>query len=145
MANKISSFLGILFILIGIVGFFDHNFAGTHLSLVHNLIHIGSGALALYFGIVGTPVRAKLFVLVFGAFYLGLGVIGMWWAESHPSTLHGEAAMGSTGNMFKIIPGILELGTVDHILHILIGLLFIFGGIMTKASVTNVIEPEIGR
>ncbi|HYY95789.1 MAG TPA: DUF4383 domain-containing protein, partial [Pyrinomonadaceae bacterium] len=73
MAKTIATILGVVFILVGIVGFLvgptnatTPNFIGTHLNTPHNLVHIISGALALYFGMAGTLSAARLFCIIFG-------------------------------------------------------------------------------
>ena len=40
MAKTISTVLGVVFILIGLIGFFAPGFLGTHLSVAHNLVHL---------------------------------------------------------------------------------------------------------
>ena len=35
------------------------------------------------------------------------------------------------------LPGGLDLGRMDHIIHILLGVLFLIGGFMTKADVSH--------
>jgi len=119
MAKTIATILGVAFILVGIIGFVSPNFLGTHLNTTHNLVHIISGALALYFGMAGTLSAARLFCLVFGVVYALLGVCGF---------LLGDA---SADRMLKI-DDLLMLGTMDHVVHILLGLVFLVGGFMTR-------------
>jgi hypothetical protein len=136
MAKTISTILGIAFILVGIVGFVAPNFLGTHLSLAHNLVHIISGAVALYFGLAGSLSGARLFCIVFGIVYLLLGVVGfLLGGAGTPSG--AMAGMGADSRLFTVIPGQLELGTMDHVVHILLGLVFLIGGFITKADVAR--------
>jgi hypothetical protein len=121
MAKTISTVIGIVFILVGIAGFLVPNLLGAHLSFAHNIIHLFSGAIALYFGLGGTLAGARAFCLVFGAVYLLLGVVGM-------------VAGTGAGRLLTVIPDALVLGTVDHVIHILIGGLFLIGGLTTKAA-----------
>jgi len=44
------------------------------------------------------------------------------------------ADMGTDARLFKVLPGMLELGTMDHNVHILLGAVFLIAGLMTKAS-----------
>ena len=67
MANRIATILGIVFLLVGVAGFVMPGLLGAHLSLVHNIIHLVSGAISLWLGLKGTPQAAKTFCLVFGA------------------------------------------------------------------------------
>ena len=129
MAKTIATLLGVVFILVGLVGFAAPTLLGAHLSAAHNVIHLVSGAISLYLGLKGSLSAAKTFCLVFGAVYLLLGVAGF--------------AVG-TGEqlMLAVIPGTLELGTMDHVIHVLLGLIFIIGGIATKTGSTA--APTVG-
>jgi hypothetical protein len=124
MAKTLSTVIGIVFILVGIAGFLVPNLLGAHFTFAHNIIHLFSGAIALYFGLGGTHAGARAFCLVFGAVYLLLGVVGM-------------VAGTGAGRMLTVIPDALMLGTMDHIIHILIGALFLIGGLTTKAAVAR--------
>jgi hypothetical protein len=141
MAKTIATVLGIAFILVGIIGFVSPGFLGTHLSLAHNLIHIISGAVALYFGLAGTLSGARLFCLVFGAVYLLLGVAGFLLGGDQQHTIAGIAqAHGTDSRLLQVIPGQLELGTMDHTVHILLGIVFLIGGLLTKADVRAAVD-----
>lgn len=121
MAKTIATILGVVFILVGLVGFAAPNLMGAHFSTAHNIIHLVSGAAALYLGLKGSLSAAKMFCLIFGAVYLLLGVVGF--------------AVGSGDDrMFQVIAGTLELGTVDHVIHILFGAIFLIGGLMTGGA-----------
>lgn len=141
MAKTIATVLGIAFILVGIIGFISPGFLGTHLSLAHNLVHIISGAVALYFGLAGTLSGARLFCLVFGAVYLLLGVAGFLLGVDHQHTIAGIAqSHGTDTHLLQVIPGQLELATMDHIVHILLGIVFLIGGLLTKADVRAAVD-----
>ncbi len=119
MAKTICKVLGVVFLLVGIAGFVDPRLLGAHLDPPHNVVHIVSGVIALYFGFAGTFSGAKTFALVFGIVYLGLGIFG--------------AVLG-TGEDRMLTLGPLHLGTVDHAIHILLGVLFLAGGLFTKKT-----------
>lgn len=123
MAKTISTLLGIVFILVGLVGFAAPDLLGAHLSTAHNIVHLVSGAIALYLGLAGSLSAAKTFCIIFGAVYLLLGVVGF-------------VAGSGDDRMFHAIPGTLELGTMDHIIHVLLGLIFLIGGFTTKTDAT---------
>jgi len=120
MAKKICTILGIGFILVGIAGFVAPSLLGAHLTLAHNVIHLVSGAISLYLGLAGTFAAARMFCIIFGLVYLLLGVVGF---------------VAGTGpeRMFTVIPNELMLGTVDHIIHVLLGALFLVGAFATRA------------
>lgn len=117
MAKTVCKILGVVFLLLGVVGFVAPNLLGAHLSPAHNVIHIVSGAIALYFGFAGTLSGAKTFCLIFGVVYLALGILGF--------------ALG-TGEDTMWTVGPLMLGTADHGLHGLLGVIFLAGGLLTK-------------
>jgi hypothetical protein len=117
MAKTVCKILGAAFLLIGIVGFVAPTLMGFHLSPVHNMVHIVSGILALYFGFAGTLSGARGFCLVFGIVYLALGIFGM---------VLGAGA----DKMWHIGP--LTMGIADHGLHLILGAVFLAGGLFTK-------------
>ena len=120
MAKTVCKILGVVFLLVGLCGFVAPNLLGAHLSPIHNVIHIVSGAIALYFGFAGTLSGAKTFSLVFGVVYLALGILGL--ALGSPAD--GDARMWMLGP--------LHLGTSDHGIHVLLGVIFLAGGLFTK-------------
>lgn len=134
MAKTICKILGVVFLVVGLAGFAAPGLLGAHLNLPHNLIHIISGAIALYLGFAGTLSAARLFCLVFGAVYLLLGILGFVLGAPGVSTVAGMASMGSDPNLWKVIPGQLEWGRMDHIIHVLLGIIFLIGGFLTKAD-----------
>lgn len=136
MAKTVATFMGVVFILAGIVGFISNDLLGFHLTPFHNAgVHIVSGAVSLYFGLKGTLRGARLFCLIFGVVYALIGVAGFL-LGSNQSPSAGVPGPAST-YLFKAVPSHLELGTSDHILHILLGLIFIIGGLLTKADIRD--------
>lgn len=134
MAKTICKILGVVFLIVGLAGFAAPGLLGTHLSLLHNIIHIASGAIALYLGFAGTLSAARMFCIVFGAVYLLLGVLGFALGAPAAPTVAGMTGMPSDPNLWKVIPGQLEFGRMDHIFHLLLGILFLIGGFLTKAD-----------
>jgi hypothetical protein len=119
MAKTICKILGVVFLLVGVIGFASPNLLGAHLTPPHNVVHILSGVVALYFGFAGSLGGAKAFCLVFGVVYLALGVLGL--------------ALGQPPDRMWIV-GPLHLGTADHGIHCLLGILFLAGGLFTKRT-----------
>jgi hypothetical protein len=119
MAKTICKILGVVFLLVGVAGFAAPTLLGAHLTPPHNVVHIVSGVIALYFGFAGSLSGAKAFCLVFGIVYLALGVLG--WAMGTPPD-----------RMWMVGP--LHFGTADHAIHILLGVLFLAGGLFTKRA-----------
>jgi uncharacterized membrane protein HdeD (DUF308 family) len=117
--KKLVTILGVVFLVVGIAGFFAPHLGGAHLSVAHNIIHLVSGVLAIYFGTAGSYSGARAFSFVFGAVYGLLGVAGF------------IAGAGSE-RMLNVIPGQLELGTADHILHVALGIIFLILGFAAR-------------
>lgn len=128
MANRVATILGIGFLLVGVLGFAAPSMLGMHLSAAHNVVHVVTGAASLYLGLKGSPSAAKTFCVAFGAVYLLLGVAGF--------VAGTDGAPGVPGphdaRLLKLIPGTLEFGTMDHIGHILLGTIYLIGGLMTR-------------
>jgi hypothetical protein len=117
MAKTVCKLLGVIFVLVGLAGFAKADLLGAHLNGTHNAVHIVSGVIALYFGFAGSASGAKGFCLVFGLVYLALGGLG-WFALGK-----------GTDHMWEIGP--LHLATVDHCIHILLGVIFLAGGLLS--------------
>ena len=134
MAKTIATILGVAFLLVGVLGFIAPGLGGFHLSLAHNLVHIISGAVALYLGLKGTLASARLFCIVFGVVYGLLGVAGYALGTDRQHTLAGVTHPGTDSNLLQVIAGQLELASMDHGLHVLLGIVFLIAGLLTKAN-----------
>ncbi|MEP6741587.1 MAG: DUF4383 domain-containing protein [bacterium] len=113
MAKTLAKILGVVLVLVGVLGF-THvlDSLGAHLSPAHNLVHILTGVIALYFGFAGSLSGAKGFCIIFGLIYLLLGILGLAMGELHI--------------------GPLMLGKVDHGIHLILGAIFLAGGLFTR-------------
>lgn len=118
MAKTVCKILGVVFLLVGLLGFAMPELLNAHLTYAHNAVHIVSGAAALYFGFAGSLSAAKTFSLVFGVVYLALGILGM--------------ALGTGEDRMLMQGSPLPLGQADHGIHILLGVIFLAGGLFTK-------------
>lgn len=119
MAKTVATLMGVVFILVGIVGFFSHDLLGAHLNSTHNVVHLVSGAISLYLGTKGSLSAAKQFCIIFGIVYGLLGVCGYF--------------LG-TGPDHMLNLNVLMLGTRDHIIHIVIAVVYLIGGFGTKSA-----------
>jgi uncharacterized membrane protein YuzA (DUF378 family) len=113
MAKTVAKVMGLVLLLVGVLGF-THvlDSLGAHLSPAHNLVYILTGVIALYFGFAGSLSSAKGFCIIFGLVYLLLGICGLVLGELHI--------------------GPLTLGKVDHGINVLVGTIFLAGGLFTK-------------
>lgn len=117
MAKTVCKILGVVLLIVGVCGFALPNLLGAHLSPIHNGVHIVSGAIALYFGFAGSFSGAKKFSLIFGVIYLALGILGL--------------VLGTGAEKMWIV-GPLHFGQMDHLIHVVLGLVFLAGGLFTK-------------
>jgi uncharacterized protein DUF4383 len=81
MAKTFGMLFGIVFLAVGILGFVpavtkDEMLLGIfHVNLVHNIIHLASGAIFLFASMAG-PAAASLWFKVFGLIYAVVAVLG---------------------------------------------------------------------
>ena len=115
MARLACKVFGVIFVAIGLVVIVR----GGQVDPNHNLLHVATGVAALYFGFVGSVSAAKRFCQTFGLFYLALGVLGM---------VLGDPAMNRA---WQVGPVSLELA--DHGFHIVLGLIFLTSGLLTRS------------
>lgn len=120
--QKVCIGLGIGFVLIGLGGLVMPGMLGMHLSLLHNLIHLVSGAVALLCGYADDPKKSNIFCMAFGTIYALLGLAGFVFGEpGYPAVGHMEA----DNYLLRVIPNALEFGTADHSIHIILGAVFL--------------------
>jgi hypothetical protein len=127
MAKAICKVLGVVFLVIGLLGFVSPNLLGMHLSGAHNIIHLISAALALYFGFAASPVAARAFSLIFGAIYLLVGALGFIAPGPVIRLLQAHHA-----------PGGLRSLVADNIVHILLGAVFMVAGLARASHVAPI-------
>src|SRR5437762_11540550 len=118
MAKTVCKILGVVFLLVGVCGFAAPHLLGAHLTPPHNLVHIVSGVIALYFGFAGSLGGARGFCLVFGVVYLALGILGLTLGDK----MHDR--------LWEVGP--LMFGYADHGIHLLLGVVFLAGGLLSK-------------
>jgi hypothetical protein len=129
IARTVATFVGAAFLGVGFVGLISPGMLGTHLNPTHTAIHFASGALSLWFGILGSARSAATFCLVFGVVYGLLGVAGFLFGLPDQHTLTG-IVHGADTRLLRVIPGQFELATPDHILHVVIGTAYLVAGML---------------
>lgn len=120
-AQEVCVVLGFGFFVMGLLGFVMPYFLNMHLSYAVNVLHFITGLAALWFGFQGLQV-VKRFNYIAGAIYLLLGLLG------YVAGAHGAATVANPVEddfLWVAIPGVLELGSVDHIVNIVVGAVFI--------------------
>lgn len=137
-AQEVCVVVGFSFVIVGLLGFVIPYFLEAHLSYTHNVIHVLSGALALWFGFDSLG-AAKKFCYIFGALYSILGLLGF---------VAGTSGIASVANpvedrfLWRLIPEVLEFGTSDHIIHLLAGVALLLAAVL-KFSVRAPSEQSI--
>jgi hypothetical protein len=124
MARTVCKLLGLVFVIVGIAGFAAPTLLGAHLTTNHNVVHLVSGAIALYLGFYGSARGASTFCLVFGIVYLLLGVTGWFMGTGADKMFHVPNAESP----------LLMLGKMDHIIHVLLGAVFLAGGALGRRN-----------
>ena len=122
IVTKTATLGGALLVVVGLLGFAAPGFMGMHLSALHNVLLLSSGAVAIYFGLRATPAAARAFCLVFGMLYGLLGMAGF--------------VAGGMDFALTIIPGALVLGPMDHLFHLILGATFLVVGWFERAAAT---------
>jgi hypothetical protein len=125
MARLVCKVLGFAFVAIGLMMIVR----GADENAYHNLLHLVTGAGALAVGFIGSTRSVKRFCQGFGGFYLALGVLGM---------LLGDPSMNRQWDV-----GPLLLDVADHAFHIVLGLVFLASGLLTRSGVRRL--RRVGR
>ena len=134
-ANRILAMvLGIIFTLLGIIGFFTHpeNSTGVQAvlgifdsDLIHNIFYLITGVLGIAAAFTG---YSRTYNRVFGVVYVLLGLLGLIPALYFPT--------GTYGTDSGLFLGITHLNAGDHILHLIAGLLALAVGFFVTDSNT---------
>ncbi len=129
-SREVCVIAGVLFLVIGLVGFVVDDLLGAHLSYTHTAIFVASGALSTWFGF-DSEKNARRFSYVFGTLYGLVGIAGFVLGKPGVATV---ANMAEDRFMWKAIPRVLEFGTADHIVHLLFAIGFLLGAALTFKS-----------
>ncbi|MES3031497.1 MAG: DUF4383 domain-containing protein [Patescibacteria group bacterium] len=105
MAKKSALVFGIIFILVGILGFFENPIVGMDslfvTDVIHNLVHLIIGIILLVISLK-SPAKSAVALKIFGIIYLVLAIIGFF----SGSTLLGLVAINSADNWLHLVLGI---------------------------------------
>jgi hypothetical protein len=117
MAAKMACWIfGILFVGIGLVLILR----GADVDRYHNLLHVATGMVMLGVGASRSASAARACCLGFGAFYLALGGLGMVLGDP------------SLDRLWQAGPLSLDVG--DHGFHVVLGLILLASGALTKRT-----------
>jgi len=120
MLKKIALVFGIVFIAVGLLGFVpaaapdDHLLGLFHINTLHNVVHIASGAVALW-AAMSTERNAKLYFQIFGVVYALVAVLGF---------VYGD----------QPILGLVANNAADAWLHVVIAVVALYLGFGVKTA-----------
>ena len=117
MAKKLALVFGIVFVIVGILGFIPNPIVGMTgfflTDAVHNIVHLLVGIILLVISLKAAA-KSAVALKVFGIIYLVLAIIGFF--------------SGST------ILGLVAINGADNWLHLVLGIVIVAAGFMAKDS-----------
>lgn len=129
--QKVCIVLGVAFIVVGLAGIFMPGFMSMHLSMAHNFIHLATGALALGMGYSDNAKKTYTFAVAFGVLFGLMGIAGFVIGQpGYPGVGH----MAADQNLLRVVPNVLEFGTMDHAVHIIFSAAFLLSAYAWKKS-----------
>ncbi|MDB5190288.1 MAG: TonB-dependent siderophore receptor [Parcubacteria group bacterium] len=118
MAKKLAVLFGIVFVLVGILGFIPNPLVGSaglfQTDVLHNIVHLLIGVVLLIVA-MSAPEKSSLWLKVFGVIYLLLAVLGFILIPS--------------GGMLL---GLVLMNTADHWLHVVLGVVLLIAGVVSS-------------
>jgi Domain of unknown function (DUF4383) len=121
---------GVIGVATGLLGFVDNPFVGDPVNdavfatdAVHNVIHVGTGVLALYIGLATAGATQARGIIGFGLLYLVLAVVLM-----------------ATPTMFGVMD--VDVNTADDVLHVGLGLVTTAVGVAAYRAETHLVQEE---
>jgi hypothetical protein len=125
LASVAVAVAGILLLLLCAGGLANSGYAGLHLNLTHVLILAVTGALATYAGMIGSMSNERRLCLRAGIFYAALALLGMLFGSAQDHTISTIYHRGADSHLWRMVPGFLEFGARDHLLHAGLAVLFL--------------------
>lgn len=124
MLKTIAIIFGVIMLAVGILGFIPQaNPNGMllglfHVNLIHNLIHVATGIVAILCGL-SSEYASRVYFQVFGIVYALVALLGFYYGD-------------------RDILGLIANNTADNILHVLIALASIYLGFFYPDVTTRV-------
>jgi len=130
LARTYALIVGWLMTIVGIVGFFSGGMLLVfEVNTAHNVIHLLTGLVALFFGYYVAGRYSRVFDQWLGIVYTVVAVVGFAVAGLASAT----------------ILGILPLNLADNILHAVIALSALSAGFLTTKAETAMEEPRMPK
>ncbi len=118
-AQQVGIGMGVLLIIYGMAGFVAPTLWGAHLGVYHNIFHVVVGLVSIWYGVERSATAAKTCCRAFGSLFMALGIVGLL------------VAGGNADSLWVIVPNALQMGTTDHLIHIVVGGVFLLGAFFT--------------
>lgn len=126
LTHFISFIVGFFLFILGLCGILFSGFAGLHMSVLYSIIISISGIVIFYFSYVNNPLNAFRVCLGFSLFFSLHALAGfVLGSQGIPSLGHSS----TDPRLLVLVPGVQELGSVDHILNAILGFALMGGSI----------------
>lgn len=121
MAKTLAMVFGVVFVLVGVLGFVPNPLVGMEgalfeTDLMHNLVHLLFGVILLVVA-MKAPMMSGKWLMILGVVYLVLALLGFFMISEGGELL-----------------GLVHMNHADHWLHALLGVVMIGASLMTKKS-----------
>lgn len=143
--QRVCRAVGWMMMVIGILGFAAPMLMGMHLGFVHSMIYISAGAGALWLGQNGTTRRAVQYSMVGGTLFALLGIAGLVFGQYGISSMGNAADIIEDSFLLEVIPGWLEFGRVDHVVHLALGTVLLLSAVLWKGATYQTVGRQIKR
>ncbi len=121
MAKTLAKVFGVVFLLVGALGFVSNPIVGMmgmfHTNMAHNLVHLLIGVVLLL--MAKTEEKAAMWLKIVGVVYLLVAVLGFMMTTA-----------GGTANLL----GLVEVNGADNWLHLVLGVVLFFAGFSGKKN-----------
>lgn len=118
MLKTAATIFGIILLIVGILGFIPQANVGSylfgifHVNLIHNLVHVASGIIAILCALA-SEYASRIYFQVFGIIYGIVALLGFYYMNQN-------------------ILGILANNMADNILHVIIAVVALYLGFAYK-------------
>jgi hypothetical protein len=132
MMKTVSKALGVLLCLVAVIGFLNNGAMGMNLNPLHDVLLLIAGGAALYFGFAGTEFQARGCCRVLGVVFALVGLIGIF--SGGGMVTISDLAGRHESHLIRLLPGHLEMGTMDSILNLVVGVISLIAGFIPRQT-----------
>lgn len=118
MAKTLAMVFGVVFVIVGVLGFIDNPIVGMaglfQTNTLHDLVHLLIGVVLVIVA-MSAPAKSSMWLKIFGVIYLLLAVLGFL-----------------TIPMGGMLLGLVTTNMADHWLHVVLGVVLLIAGFATS-------------